>query len=116
VPNTHRACAFDLADFGAWGGHVPSRADEIARDLAHWAASLRPSTLQRRLAEAVVRKSADSVRRAWLDSFRLGLEISDWMNNRTKPQRPCVCRLPPWRPFSLRTAGYSPVENGDTGL
>ena len=50
APNTRRAYEWDMRDFEAWGGHVPSTADEIARYLAHRAASLRPSTLQRRLA------------------------------------------------------------------
>jgi integrase len=48
--NTHRAYACDLADFEAWGGHVPSTPDEIARYVAQRASALRPSTLRRRLA------------------------------------------------------------------
>lgn len=50
APNTHRAYAFDLADFQAWGGSVPSSPEEIASYLASRAGQLRPSTLKRRVA------------------------------------------------------------------
>ncbi len=48
--NTRRAYDADLWHFRAWGGHMPSNPDEIARYLAHHAGTLRPVTLRRRLA------------------------------------------------------------------
>jgi integrase len=48
--NTRRAYAADLRDFVAWGGHLPSTPDEIARYLARSAGRLQPVTLRRRLA------------------------------------------------------------------
>ena len=50
APNTRRAYEFDLEDFRAWGGHLPSSPDELSRYLADRAGSLRPSSLRRRLA------------------------------------------------------------------
>lgn len=34
APNTHRAYAFDLADFQAWGGAIPCSPDDVARYVA----------------------------------------------------------------------------------
>ena len=50
APNTRRAYDFDLEDFHAWGGHLPSSPDEVTRYLANRAGCLRPSSLRRRLA------------------------------------------------------------------
>lgn len=50
APNTNRAYEWDLRDFEAWGGHIPSTSDEIVQYLADRAGTLRPSTLRRRLA------------------------------------------------------------------
>lgn len=50
APNTRRAYDFDLEDFRAWGGHLPSSPDEVTRYLSNRAGCLRPSSLRRRLA------------------------------------------------------------------
>jgi integrase len=49
-PNTKLAYACDLAKFRAWGGTIPCTPRLLARYLAANAASLRPSTLARRVA------------------------------------------------------------------
>jgi len=50
APNTRRAYHFDLSDFEAWGGELPSSPDQVARYLADSASHLRPASLRRRLA------------------------------------------------------------------
>jgi len=54
APNTQRAYDFDRADFRAWGGQLPSSADEVARYLADRASLLKPSSLRRRLAALAI--------------------------------------------------------------
>jgi site-specific recombinase XerD len=48
--NTKRAYHFDLEHFKAWGGSLPSTAEEVARYLAIHASILAPATLARRIA------------------------------------------------------------------
>jgi len=48
--NTLRAYESDLRHFAAWGGTIPSTADQIVRYLAHHGSTLKPSTLRRHLA------------------------------------------------------------------